>query len=131
MTEKGLREVVDSHSGTEVEQEGDSFMLAFSGARPAVQCARAIQRRFLDQPLRVRIGINTGDVVSEDDRYFGRTIYLAARVSAQAGGGEILVSDLTRSLVGDLADVRFADRGEHELKGLVGQHRLWEVEWQT
>jgi DNA-binding NarL/FixJ family response regulator len=126
-----VRSHVDGHSGTEVEKEGDSFMLAFSGARPAVQCACAIQRAFADHTLNVRIGINTGDVVAEDDRYFGRTVYLAARVSARARGGEILVSDLTRALVGDLPDVRFADRGEHELKGLAGRHRLWEVEWPT
>jgi DNA-binding NarL/FixJ family response regulator len=126
-----VRGLLDSHSGTEVEREGDAFMLAFSGARPAVQCACAIQRAFADHPLSVRMGINTGDVVAEDDRYFGRTIYLAARVSGQAQGGEILVSDLTRALVGDLSGVRFADRGEHELRGLTGRHRLWEVEWLT
>ena len=106
-------------------------MLAFSGARQAVQCACAIQRALAEHPIRVRMGINTGDVVAEDDRYFGRTIYLAARVAAEAGGRMILVSDVTRALVGDLPDVTFADRGEHELKGLVGLHRLCEVGWQT
>ncbi len=126
-----IRGLLDTNGGTEVEREGDAFMLAFSGARPAVQCACAIQQAFADHPLSVRMGINTGDVVAEDDRYFGRTIYLAARVSAQARGGEILVSDLTRALVGDLPEVRFVDRGEHELKGLTGRHRLWEVAWQT
>jgi DNA-binding NarL/FixJ family response regulator len=126
-----VRGLLDTHAGTEVEKEGDAFMLAFSGARPAVQCACAIQRAFADHPLSVRMGINTGDVVAEDDRYFGRTIYLAARVSGQARGGEILVSDLTRALVGDLSGVGFADRGSHELKGLAGRHRLWEVEWPT
>ena len=126
-----VRSLVDGHSGTEVEKEGDSFMLAFSGARPAVKCACAIQRALADHTLNVRVRINTGDVVAEDDRYFGRTVYLAARVSGRARGGEILVSDLTRALVGDLPDVCFADRGEHELKGLAGLHRLWEVEWPT
>jgi len=76
-----VRSLVDQHGGTEVEKEGDSFMLAFAGAL--------------------------------------------------AHGGEILVSDLTRALVRDLPRVRFADRGEHELKGLGGRHRLWEVGWRT
>jgi len=58
-------------------------------------------------------------------------VYLAARVSGQARGGEILVSDVTRTLAGDLQGVRFVDRGEHELRGLAGRHRLWEVRWQT
>ena len=126
-----VRSLLDEHSGTEVEKEGDSFMLAFAGARPAVQCALAIQRSLAEHPIRVRMGINTGDVVSEDDRYFGRTIYLAARVAALADGRQILVSDLTHSLVGDFPEASFADRGEHELKGLSGRHRLWEVEWRT
>ena len=126
-----VRSFVERHGGTEVEKEGDSFMLAFAGARPAVECACAIQRAFERHPLRVRMGLNTGDVVAEDDHYFGRTVYLAARVSALAQGGEILVSDLTRALAGDVALVRFTDRGEHELKGLAGRHRVWEVEWRT
>jgi class 3 adenylate cyclase len=96
-----------------------------------VQCACAIQRSLAAHPIRVRMGINTGDVVSEDDRYFGRTVYLAARVSALADGRQILVSDVTRSLVGDFPEVRFTDRGEHELKGLSGRHRLWGVECRT
>ena len=126
-----VRQLLESHSGTEVEKEGDSFMLAFSGARAAVQCAVAIQRALVDHPLRVRVGINTGDVVADDDRYFGRAVFLAARVSGTADGGEILVSDITRALAGDLSDVRFLDRGERELKGMTGRHRLWEVEWRS
>lgn len=126
-----VRSLLEKHSGTEVEKEGDSFMLAFSGARQAVQCACAIQRSLAEHPIRVRMGINTGDVVAEDDRYFGRTVYLAARVCALADGRRILVSDVTRSLAGDVREVRFSDRGEHALKGLTGRHRLWEVEWRT
>jgi class 3 adenylate cyclase len=96
-----------------------------------VRCACAIQRSLADHAVDVRMGLNTGDVVAEDDRYFGRTVYLAARVSSVADGGEILVSDVTRALVGDLPEVRFVDRGEHELKGLSGRHRLWEVRCRT
>jgi DNA-binding NarL/FixJ family response regulator len=126
-----VRSLVERYSGTEVEQEGDSFMLAFAGARPAVGCACEIQRALAGHSLAVRMGLNTGDVVDEDDRYFGRTVYLAARISGQARGGEILVSDVTRALVGELQGVGFADRGEHDLRGLSGRHRLWEVEWRT
>ena len=126
-----VRHHVERHGGTEVEKEGDSFMLAFSGARPAVQCAVAIQWAFVDHALSIRAGINTGDVVADDDRYFGRAVFLAARVSGYADGGEIIVSDVTRALAGDLPGVSFLDRGEHELKGLSGTHRLWEVAWQT
>lgn len=127
-----VRSLLEEHGGTEVEREGDSFMLAFSGARAAVRCACAVQQALASRsPLRVRIGLNTGDVVADDERYFGRTVYVAARVAGLAEGGEVLVSDLTRGLAGDLADVGFVDRGEHELKGLAGRHRLWEVAWRS
>lgn len=126
-----LRGVLQATGGIEVEHEGDAFMLAFSGARPAVQCAVGIQRALAGHRLRVRIGLHTGDVIAEEAGYFGRTVFLASRVSALADGGEILVSDLTRALVGDPGEGRFVDRGEHELKGLSGRHRLWEVAWQT
>ena len=126
-----IREVVGGHGGIEVEHEGDAFMLAFAGARRAVQCAAGIQHALVEHPLKVRIGLNTGDVIAEEAGYFGRTVFLASRVSVQARGGEILVADLTRSLVADLPEVRFADRGEHELKGLSGKHQLWEVLWRT
>jgi DNA-binding NarL/FixJ family response regulator len=124
-----VRAALEDHRGIEVEREGDAFMLAFSGARPAVQCAAAIQRALDEQPLRVRIGLNTGDVIAEEAGYFGRTVFLASRIAGQAGGGEILVSDVTRALAGDQPGVRYVDRGEHELKGFAGQHRLWAVDW--
>ncbi len=126
-----VREVVEAHGGVEVEHEGDAFMLAFSGARPAVQCAVAIQRVLAEHPLHVRIGLNTGDVIAEEAAYFGRTVFLASRVAQQARGGEILVSELTKALAGDLPGIRLRDRGEHELKGLSGRHLLHEVEWRT
>src|SRR5205823_13565322 len=125
-----VRGAVSECGGVEVEQEGDAFMLAFSGARGAVECAVAIQRALDDDgSLRVRIGLNTGNVIVEGDRYFGRTVYVAARVAEQAAGGEILASELTRTLVAD-GCARFVERGEFELKGLRGQHRLYEVLWQ-
>src|SRR5205823_8827982 len=127
-----VRGAVSECGGVEVEQEGDAFMLAFSGARGAVECAVAIQRALDDDGgLRVRIGLNTGDVIVEGDRYFGRTVFVAARVAEQAAGGEILASELTRALVADGTGDRFVERGEYELKGLRGSHRLYEVLWRA
>ena len=125
-----VRRAAAEHGGVEVEREGDAFMLAFSSARAAVRAAGAIQRDLerAELPLRVRIGLNTGDVLSEEDRYFGRTVFLASRIAAQAAGGEVLVSELTRGLAGD-DGVRFRERGTRPLKGLKGEHRLYEVEW--
>lgn len=130
-----LRRVLREHSGLEVKHQGDGLMMAFSSARRAVACAIAIQRAIAERnrarpeaPLRVRIGLNTGEVIAEEQDYFGEAVILASRIKDQASAGQILVSDLTKSLVGANGS-RFVDRGEHELKGLRGAHRLFEVEW--
>jgi DNA-binding NarL/FixJ family response regulator len=126
-----VREVVAEHDGLEVEHEGDSFMLAFSSARRAIACALAIQRALADQPVRVRIGVNTGDVIAEEERYFGRAVFFASRVMSRADGAQTLVSEVTKGLLGDSADLRFDERGEHSLKGFPGVHRLYEVRSQA
>jgi len=125
-----VRAEVAEHDGIEVEREGDAFMLAFAGARSAVRCAVGIQRRLASagDPVRVRIGLNTGDVISEDDGYFGRTVFVASRVASAAAGGEILVAEPTR-LLADHGGAAFRERGEHRFKGLKGEHQLFEVLW--
>jgi DNA-binding NarL/FixJ family response regulator len=128
-----VRAVVVDHDGVEVEKEGDSFMLAFAGVRRALACASRIQRALDSEgpkEVRVRVGLNTGDVIAEADRYFGRAVFVAARVAAQAAGGEVLVSEVTRSLAGD-GDFRFLERGTCELRGLKGPHRLYELDWRA
>jgi DNA-binding NarL/FixJ family response regulator len=125
-----VRSELSEHDGVEVEQEGDSFMLAFAGARQAVQCGIGIQRRLAaaGDPVRVRIGLNTGDVISEDDGYFGRTVFVASRVASVAGGCQILAAEPTR-LLAEPGGASFRDHGSHRLKGLKGDHRLFEVLW--
>ena len=116
--------------GTVVETQGDGSMLAFSSARRAVACARAIQseigKTFADAsaPIRVRIGIHTGDALVEEDHFYGATVHYAARVAGNALGGEVLVSNLVRELVGG-SEVSFRESREVELKGLEGLHRLY------
>jgi DNA-binding NarL/FixJ family response regulator len=125
-----VRKTLADYDGAEIEREGDAFMLAFAGARRAVLCASGLQREFERSRLglRIRIGLNTGDVVSEEAGYFGRAVFIASRIAGVAAGGEVLVSELTRTLAGD-SEIRFADRGLHGLKGLKGEHRLHAVEW--
>jgi class 3 adenylate cyclase len=122
-----------AHGGTVVETQGDGSMLAFSSARRAVACAQAIQAEIekvfagASPPVRVRIGIHTGDVLHEADHFYGTTVHYAARVASSALGGEILVSNLVRELVGG-SDVAFSESREVELKGLEGVHRLFAVD---
>jgi class 3 adenylate cyclase len=127
-----IEEVTAAHGGTVVETQGDGSMLAFSSARRAVACAQAIQlgiaREFADSspPIRVRVGIHTGDAIQEAEQFFGTTVHYAARVAGHAIGGEVLVSSLVRDLVaGGTSSVAFLEGREVELKGLEGQHRLY------
>ena len=128
-----IRDVTGDHGGTVVETQGDGSMLAFSSARRAVACAQAIQRdmsrAFPDDspPIRIRIGVHTGDAIQESDRFFGTTVHYAARVASQALGGEVLVSNLVRELVAN-SGVQFTESREVELKGLDGAHRLFAVD---
>lgn len=110
-------------------------MIAFSSARRAVLCAvdmqRAVAQHNLEHPgnaLRVRVGLNTGEAIAEEHDYFGEAVILAARIADSARGGQILVSELTKALVG-ANSMPFLDRGRHRLKGLSGAHRLYEVPW--
>jgi class 3 adenylate cyclase/ketosteroid isomerase-like protein len=121
-----------AHGGTVVETQGDGSMLAFPSARRAVVCAQAIQREIgqafagHSPPIAIRIGMHTGDALRELDQFFGVTVHYAARVAAQANGGEILVTSVVRDLVGDgISGVSFLERPEVELKGLDGRHRLY------
>jgi adenylate cyclase len=127
-----IEEATAKHGGTVVQTEGDGSMLAFSSARRAVACAEAIQREissaFSDgsPPIRVRIGVHTGDALNEADGFFGKTVHYAARVASQALGGEILVSSVVHELVSG-PGIDFQESREVELKGLEGLHRLFAV----
>jgi class 3 adenylate cyclase len=127
-----VRKAIKSHEGTEVERAGDSFMAAFTTAKRAVACALDIQgtlgaaRKGSDPSVQVRIGMDTGEVLAEEDRYFGSTVFRAARIADLAPAGRILVSEATKVLASQ-AGYEFEDLGEHELKGLGPGHRLFEV----
>jgi class 3 adenylate cyclase len=132
-----VREHVAAHGGFEVKSQGDGFMLAFQSARRALQCAVALQRAFAtyngahaDEPLRVRIGLHAGEVIKEADDFIGKNVILAARIAAQAHGGEILVSGLFRELMESANEFSFSVPREIELKGLSGMWRVHTVAWE-
>jgi class 3 adenylate cyclase len=121
-----IEEATVKNGGRVVETEGDGSMLAFSSARRAVACAQEIQheisRAFSDAspPIRVRIGVHTGDALNEADGFFGKTIHYAARVAGQALG-EVLVSRVVHDLVTGTG-IEFQENRDVELKGLEGLH---------
>ena len=129
-----VREQVHRHGGFEVKSQGDGFMIAFPSARRAVECARAIQEEISsrladhpDGPVRLRIGLHTGEAIREEADFYGRNIALAARITDQARGGEILVSSVVKQLTESAGDVRFENERDVELDGLSGKHTVYEV----
>ena len=132
--ERIVREALRAHGGAEVKAMGDGFMASFSSATRALECAVAMQRAFAahsesaKEPIRVRIGLNAGEPIAEEADLFGTAVNMAARIAAQAAGGEILASDVVRQLVAGKGFL-FADRGEVELRGFEEPMRLYEVRW--
>jgi class 3 adenylate cyclase len=131
-----VRHQVAAYGGFEVKSLGDGFMLAFSSARRALQCAMAIQRAFAahnhehsEEPVRVRMGLHTGEFVQEMDDFFGKNVILASRIADRAHGGEILVSSLLKELTDSAGDIQFGEGQEMELKGLSGLNRVYLVDW--
>ena len=129
-----VRDQVHEHGGYEVKAQGDGFMIAFAGARRAVQCARAIQRAIdarlgehPDGPIRLRIGLHTGEAIRDQADFYGKNVALAARITDRARGGEILVSSVVKQLTESAGDIRFDDRREIELGGLAGTHTVYSV----
>jgi predicted ATPase len=119
-----LRQAFARHGGVEVDTQGDAFFVAFAKATDALAAAREAQDALADGPVRVRMGLHTGEPVLAGDGYVGMDVHRAARIAAAGHGGQILVSQPTRDLVG--ADgVR--DLGEHRLKDLAAPERLFQL----
>src|SRR5437660_208416 len=98
-----LREVWRRHDGFEVDTEGDAFFVAFGQASAALAAAPDAQRVLAQadwhgHELRVRIGIHSGEAMLDDGDYVGIAVHRAARIAAAAHGGQVLVSEATRTL---------------------------------
>lgn len=129
-----VRSAINAHHGHIVKSQGDGFMVAFATAGDAVRAAVAVQdaidvgdRLLRKRPIRVRVGVHVGTAIERDGDLFGRDVALAARVAAEAVGGEILTSDAVFSDVGEESDLSFVPAQMVELKGLPGVHQLWSV----
>jgi predicted ATPase/class 3 adenylate cyclase len=120
-----LREEFARHGGVEVGTEGDSFFVAFSKASDALAAAAAGRDALADGPIRVRMGLHTGEPTVTDEGYVGIDVHRAARIAAAGHGGQILVSQATRDLAG--AD-RLRDLGVHRLKDLAAPERLYQLD---
>jgi predicted ATPase/class 3 adenylate cyclase len=107
-----IREAIDRHRGVEVDTQGDAFFCAFPDAGEAAAAASEALAALEDGPIRVRMGLHTGDPIVTDEGYVGREIHRGARIAAAGHGGQVLLSRATRELV----EAEATDLGEHRLK---------------
>lgn len=129
-----LRETFEAHDGHEMGTEGDSFFVVFTSAHEALAAAIEAQRGLRrhpwpgDVPLRVRIGIHTGEPQRHEDGYIGIDVHLAARIAGTANGAQIVLSATTQELVGvHGGDYRLRDLGWHRLKDIAEAAHLFDV----
>ena len=122
-----MRQELRRYGGREVNTTGDGFLAAFDSPTQAVRCARSIVDASSGAQLDVRAGIHTGECERRGDDLAGLAVHIAARVAAAAGAGEVVVSRTVRDLVGG-SELRFVDRGEHELKGVPERWQLFALE---
>jgi class 3 adenylate cyclase/DNA-binding CsgD family transcriptional regulator len=123
-----VRERLEVYGGREVKSLGDGLMLTFTSPRQAVGFALATQRALSGTAPRVRFGINTGEVFDAATDPVGGAVNAAARIAGRAEGGEVLVSDVVRQLVGLAPAIKFADRGRLRLRGFSERWHLWAAE---
>jgi class 3 adenylate cyclase len=121
-----IRREVESHGGRVVKSLGDGALATFDGPARAVRCARALAEDVSGLGVELRVGVHTGEVELIGDDVGGMAVHLGARVSAMANAGQVLVSSTVRDLVVG-SELRFAEAGEHELKGVPGKWRLFRL----
>jgi len=121
-----VRNALDAHGGLEVKHTGDGIMASFPSAVSAVEAALAVQRDLAGGDVRVRIGINAGEPIAEDDDFFGTVVQLAARITDRAEPAQVLVSNVVRELCAGKS-FEFTPIGEATLKGFSEPVALFEV----
>jgi predicted ATPase/class 3 adenylate cyclase len=125
-----LRKAFADHGGAEVDTQGDAFFVAFARASDAVAAAAGGQRALAaDSPIRVRMGIHTGEPLRTEEGYVGMDIHRGARIAAAGHGGQVLISQTARELIEDDLPEEFAlrDLGEHRLKDLSRPQRIFQL----
>jgi pimeloyl-ACP methyl ester carboxylesterase len=121
---EAVRRELTRFSGREIDTAGDGFLAAFDGPARAIRCAKAVVSAVDALGLAVRAGVHTGECEVLGDKLAGLAVHVGARVAAQAGPGEVLVSGTVRDLIAG-SGIELEDRGVHALKGLDEERRLY------
>ena len=121
-----IRRVLARHAGREVKTVGDGVLATFDGPARGIRAGREIAEAVHALGLEVRVGLHTGETEMIGADVGGLAVHIAARVMALAAPGEVLVSQTVKDLVTG-SGLEFADRGEHALRGVPGEWRVWAV----
>ncbi|MGQ0716101.1 MAG: ATP-binding protein [Pseudonocardiales bacterium] len=130
-----LDQTITAHGGVLVKSLGDGVMAVFTAASDAVAAAvamqQAVQRRGRGAPARLsmRVGLALGDATEYARDWFGTPVVQAARLCAQCGGGQILVTDTVRAVAEIRTNAHFAPVGAVSLRGLAGEVTVWKLDW--
>lgn len=130
-----VRTEVARQGGSEVKTMGDGFMIAFRSVSSALACAAGIQRAVAqhnqERPtleFMVRMGLNAGEAIEEEEDFFGTAVIVAARIAALADGGEILTSAAVKQLAQGMRGIEYRFKGEFQLKGLREPFQIYQVD---
>jgi class 3 adenylate cyclase len=130
-----VERVVSLHDGQVARFEHDGFLAQFNSAHAGLHAAVELQRTFgggpesVERVLAVRSGLHSGFVIANPEQLMGRNVVLAARIAAEARGGEILVSSMLKQYTETDPSFQFEQRGEFHFKGLLGEHLVFAVQW--
>jgi predicted ATPase/class 3 adenylate cyclase len=120
-----LRRAFVRHGGVEVDTQGDAFFVAFERAADAVAAAAECNSGLAGGPIRVRIGIHTGEPLVTEEGYVGVDVHRAARIMSAGHGGQVLLSEKTRALIGE--EQMLTDLGLHRLKDMRRPEKLFQL----
>jgi class 3 adenylate cyclase len=121
-----FRQALDRHRGREVKRTGDGFLATFDGPARAIRCAASVAEAMGSLGIEVRAGLHTGELEVMGGDLGGLAVHIAARVMDRASPSEVLVSGTVKDLVVG-SGIDFEERGEHELRGVPGEWRLFAV----
>jgi class 3 adenylate cyclase len=124
--QRDVRRVLERFHGREVKSTGDGVLATFDGPARAIQCARELIKSSEPRGIQIRAGLHTGECEVMGDDIGGIAVHIAARVSAHAAAGEVLVSRTVKDLVAG-SGIRFSNRGTHALKGISDAWQLLAV----
>lgn len=119
-------DAVEQHRGQIVKTTGDGLLATFDGPARAIQCSVELRAKLRDLGVDIRAGVHTGEIERRSSDVGGIGVHIAARVESAARPGEVLVSRTVKDLVAG-SDVKFENRGDHDLKGLPDRWQLYAV----